>query len=124
MKDKPTNETDDLVSNEFATFLTQHRRGQAANAAGAALREALVAASDTGKKAKLTITVVISPKGEDQVEMDVDVATKLPKTPIPPSMFWVEDGQLRRVDPKQAELNFREVVNTRPMREVDKAVSE
>ena len=125
MKQNTTPPTDDIVSNEFANFLNQHRRGQAANEAGASLREAIVASLDTGKKATLTIKVVVEPKGDDQVQMTVDVATKLPKAPIPPSMFWVEDGTLKKSDPKQPELPLREVNIARPVREAEtKAANE
>lgn len=117
-------DTDNMVSNAFSQFLTKHRRGQAANEASAALQEAIIAACDTGKQATVTVTVKIDPKGSDQVQMAVDIKTKLPKQAIQPSMFWVEEGQLFTSDPKQAELPLREVTLKRPERSVERAAGE
>ncbi len=112
---KPTAQhiEEEPINNAFETFLRKHRRGQAANEASASMQEAIQAACETGKKATLTLTVKIEPKGDDQVQMSVDVGTKLPKVPISPSMFWVEDGQLHTSDPRQPELPLRELTRAR-----------
>mgnify|MGYP000541241998 CR=1 FL=1 len=107
-KDTPTEEN---PSNQFVDMLTKHRRGFALDKASTKLREALIASRDTGAKSTVTMTVTLTPGTDDQMAISIQVAAKLPDEKLPSGMFWVDDdGSLRTSDPRQKELQIREVI--------------
>lgn len=98
------------VSNAFEVMLRKHRRGLAAHEISKKLQEALQSSRETGSKASLTIVVTIKPTSDDQVMIDIQSDTKLPKMKLPGSMFWIGEGcSLHTSDPRQPELPLREV---------------
>mgnify|MGYP000170547715 CR=1 FL=1 len=99
------------TSNLFEDMLKKHRRGIAANEAGRRLSEAIEACRDTGGKAELKLTVLLKSGGDDQIVVDIQVATKLPKEKLPTGLFWLgEDNSLHTSDPKQLQLPLVSVV--------------
>lgn len=107
---KDTNPTPATPSNQFVDMLTKHRRGFALDKASTKLRQALVASRDTGAKSVVTMTVTLTPGTDDQMSIGIQVSAKLPDEKLPSGMFWVDDdGNLRTNDPRQKELDLREV---------------
>lgn len=103
------------VGNGFEVMLRRHRKGMPAHEASAALQDAIAAARATGLVAEMTLKVKIKPQNENQVVLDVQVTTKLPKMTTPPGVFWVDDNnQLCTSDPNQSEMNLRSVDDDNP----------
>jgi hypothetical protein len=111
MKGKtPTTTETAPTSNMFEDMLRKHRRGVAANEASRRLQEAIQASRDTGAASEVTLKVKLRPGTDDQMQIDIQVANKLPKEKLPSGLFWVDDeNRLHTSDPKQPELNLREV---------------
>jgi hypothetical protein len=103
--------TEPEIYNLFETMLRKQRRGLVANEVSRKLAEAIQAARECSAKASMTVSVTIKPTNDDQVMIDVQCDTKLPKEKMPPSMFWVGEGNtLHTSDPRQPELPLREVI--------------
>jgi len=111
MKGKtPTTTEPAATSNLFEDMLRKHRRGVAANKASKGLQEAIQASRDTGATSEVTLKVKLRPGSDDQMAIDIQVTTKLPQEKLPSGLFWVDDeNRLHTSDPKQPELNLREV---------------
>ena len=102
-------------SNGFEVMLRKHRKGLAAHEASAALSEAINAARITGKVAAVTVVVKIMPQNDNQVVVDIQCATKLPKAKTAPGIFWVDENNLLHDrNPDQGELNLRSVDDENP----------
>ena len=72
------------------------------------LAEATAAVIETRKAATVTITIKITPNGENSVFVDGEVKAKVPKTSMPRSIFFTDaGGNLLRNDPTQPELPFK-----------------
>jgi hypothetical protein len=116
---KPNTEEQEEVSNVFEMMLRSHRRGLIANEVSRKFQEALQASRETGAKASLTLSVIIKPSNDDQVLIDVQVDTKMPKEKLPPSTFWIGDkNTLHTSDPRQPELPLRAVREPSELRDV------
>lgn len=99
------------ISNAFEVMLRKHRRGLAAHEISRKLQEALQASRECSSKAVLTVVVTIKPTSDDQVMIDIQADTKLPKAKLPASTFWIGEGNsLHTSDPNQPELPLREVI--------------
>lgn len=110
MSKKTKPEQEEEVSNLFETMLRKQRRGLVANEVSRKLAEAIQAARETGGKASLSISVVLKPTNDDQIMVDIQCDTKLPKQKMPPAMFWIGEGNtLHTSDPRQMSLPLREV---------------
>ena len=71
------------------------------------LREAVLAVRDTGKPAKITLALTVTPNGVERVFVDADVSSKLPKLAREKTLFYVtEDGDLTEDKPRQQRLLF------------------
>ncbi len=75
-----------------------------------ALRDAVMAAMATGRKAKVTITLTVTPNPDFRVARDVafsaGVKADLPRAPIPAVRVFAdrETGELSVADPNQGKL--------------------
>ena len=66
-----------------------------------------------GQKATLTITLVISPNGENALKLMANVKASMPKRPQGEAFYWpAEDGSLTRQPPKDEDLFLRPVTAT------------
>ena len=91
---------------EFAAVLVQHRKGLEHDKASATLREAVAAVQQTGKPAKVTVSLEVKPVSNvrNAVKMTVKVGESIPEE-IESSMWFTDnDGGLHRSDPTQRPL--------------------
>jgi hypothetical protein len=73
----------------------------------------------TGKAGHLTVMLKVSPNGEDSFEIVPQVKAKVPESNRAKSIFWRDKhGSLVRTDPKQRELDLRDVNDERKVREM------
>jgi len=96
---------------KFTETLSNLRHGQAEQDLDEALTEAVQRARDTGKKATVSITVTIEPKGASgQYFLTDEVKSKLPSFAKEKTiLFGTPDGNLLRDDPHQQKLPLREL---------------
>ncbi|MCG7592430.1 hypothetical protein [Mycobacterium sp. PSTR-4-N] len=91
---------------EFASVLIQHKNGLAHDEATEALKQAVIAAEQTGKAASVTVTLTVEPiakiPGAYKIKDKVDA--KIPTEPR--SSMWFSDthGGLYKNDPNQRSL--------------------
>lgn len=82
---------------------------------GERLAEVIDAVQATSKKAKITLTLEVAPRGKlvnsDAVDVIPTVKTTLPEPEAPPVMMFIgkEPGVLTRNDPNQGTLDLRPV---------------
>lgn len=62
--------------------------------------------SQTGASGTITLTIKVSATGDNSVEVNDTIKTKLPEFPRPKSMFFVDGTDLTRKDPRQAAMSF------------------
>lgn len=95
----------------FAQWLHEQRGGLLHDELSDALAELVQDCVETGKKGTLTLKVNVAPNKDDvTLLLTDDVAIKAPKHDAKPALFFYDaDGNLLRKDPRQTELNLREV---------------
>lgn len=103
------------MSRPFIDLLREHNRG----ATSASLTEAFVAliaaCQVTQKSGALTLTVKVSPCGDEQVDVVADVSTKPPRVRARSLYFIDADGNAVRDDPRQRTLGFRDASEPPPL---------
>lgn len=91
-------------------LLSQIRGGAALEDANRMLSELAQACRETGKKGKLTLTIEVTPDKTDTtiLELQPDVAAKMPKRPYTKGLVFYDDatGTLTREDPRQLALEL------------------
>lgn len=95
----------------FGQFLHEQRNGLLHDELSEGLAAVVAQCVETGKKGALTLKVEVKPT-QDGVTLLVvdDVKLNLPKHDAKPSLFFFDDdGNLLRKDPRQTELNLREL---------------
>ncbi|WEH40760.1 hypothetical protein [Streptomyces sp. AM 2-1-1] len=112
-----TEETGERTVRPFAAFLQEQSGGQLHTELSTRLQELIEAVRETGKAGSLSLKIDIKPiAGTDGRTLTVTdtVATKVPKTERPKSIFFVtDDNNLSRSDPRQPVLTgLREVEPT------------
>lgn len=96
------------VDNNLLEVLANCHKGKTLNQASADLREVVAACMDTGKKGKLTITIDVIPRGDNQFEINPKIKSSKPQAVFGTALFFADDGNgLSRNDPNQAELPFK-----------------
>ena len=114
----PTAVSEERHARPFAEFLLAQGRGRLAAELAEKLDELTQAVHITGKAGSLTLQIQIKPldKGNTDVLTVTDkVALKLPSTPVPPQVFFVDaDLHLVQNDPQQLSLQLHEVPTERP----------
>lgn len=70
---------------------------------------------ETGKPGMVTVKFKVSNKqqGDVLIVIDETVSRASPKDDPKGAYFFAVDGELHREDPRQAKMEFREVVNTK-----------
>lgn len=115
MKTTPTAPAESTPTNMFDDMIRKHRKGVAATEASKLLLEAITATRDTGAKSEMTLKVTLKTGTDNQMLIDIQVTSKLPKAKLPSGLFWVDDdNKLHTSDPNQRELNLREVERPAP----------
>jgi len=84
------------------------------------INEVVAAVLDTRKPGKVTISLDFKATGKGTVNVDADIAAKVPTHDRPTTTFFVSnDGNtLQRRDPNQPELALAAVPDNRELREV------
>jgi hypothetical protein len=90
----------------FSDYLPQMQRGVTDLELADELQKVVLAATKTGKSGKLSITVTVTPNGEEMVYLGLDISTKCPVN-RPNTLFFVdEQGRLSRQSPRQLDIPF------------------
>ena len=111
----------------FTHVLAQLDYGQTAEDLSEKLYECIERARDTGKQAKLTLTLTVKPSGRDtgQFELKDQVKTALPAYDRGMTLlFATPEGNLQRENPRQAGLDLRSADEQRPTTDSLKEASE
>lgn len=100
-----------MSARPYADLLREHRGGLTHEELSDALRDLVIAVAEEGKAGSLTFTVKIKPMGKgDGLEISADIKSKPPaKTPGVSIFFATPDGALVREDPRQKNLELREI---------------
>lgn len=86
------------------------------------LGEVVQAVMKTGKAGSLSVSLKISANGTGSVTITDDIKVKVPEAARPKTMFFAtESGSLMRNNPRQSELQLREVPEQQNVREVNHA---
>ena len=85
------------------------REGQVMNELAQAFHDAMIAVEDHRKPADVTLSITFKPLGtkgvSDAVEVTAEVVTKLPKAPLPSTMFFRDvDGNPSRQRDRQPDF--------------------
>ncbi|MFC7869678.1 hypothetical protein ACFUS2_00760 [[Kitasatospora] papulosa] len=110
-------ETEERTVRPFAAFLQEQSGGQLHDELSTRFQELIEAVRETGKAGSISLKIDIKPiAGTDGRTLTVTdaVATKVPKTERPKSIFFVtDDANLSRTDPRQPVITgLREVEPT------------
>lgn len=101
----------------FTHTVNQLLYGATASQVSDELAECVGRAQETGKQAKLTLTLTVKPLGRDtgQYEIRDSVKATLPELDRGVTlMFGTPEGDLSRTDPRQADLNLKVLPNDKP----------
>jgi hypothetical protein len=104
-----------MTTRPFFDTAREIRRGQFLEDCADELQKAVRAVDETGKPAKLTVTLTIKPasKGQGAYVISDKVAAKLPELPVGETiMFGTPEGNLQARDPRQAEMELKAVTAT------------
>jgi hypothetical protein len=111
-------------------FLAELRRGRFAAELTEALHEATTAATDTGKKAEVTVKILIDPEkvGDfetPRIKVSDSIGLKKPRRNVTPSTFFLtDDGAPVRTDPNQETFTgLRDVSGVLTAADLDNATS-
>ena len=109
------------AGNSFVHLVNAHRRGVVGAKASDALAEAIEVARERGAMATVTVTFKLKPQNNDQIVIEADVSSKLPKEIIPSGMMYMdEDNCLHTSDPRQRKFEFKEVKKPSRIKEIPK----
>jgi hypothetical protein len=100
-----------MSARPYADLLREHRGGLTHEELSDALRDLVVAVTEENKAGSLTFTVKVKPMGKgDGLEVSADIKCKPPaKTPGVSIFFATPEGSLVREDPRQKNLELRDV---------------
>lgn len=101
------------LNKSITTIIESLRGGLPAKFASQKLEDAINAAQETGKKAKITLEIEINPHGKDNREIFISMKTTA-KLPTPtdlqePSNFFHVRGRLSKDDPESVQPGLRGV---------------
>ena len=99
------------MSRPFQDLLREHRGGLTHDELSDALHDLVAAVTDEGKAGSLTVTFKVKPMGKGEgLEVSADIKCKPPvKTPGVSIFFATPENALVREDPRQKNLDLREV---------------
>ncbi|ADE14132.1 conserved hypothetical protein [Nitrosococcus halophilus Nc 4] len=101
----------------FAYTINQLRYGAAAQELSERLNECVQGARDTGKQAKLTLTLTVKPIGQNsgQYEIREQIKAQVPELDKGMTlMFGTPEGNLQREDPRQVKMDLKSVSDNKP----------
>lgn len=115
-----------MAGNAFENLIRKHRKGIVASKASELLAEAVEVARERGAMATLTVKLKFKPQNDDQMMIEADVSSTLPKEKLPSGMMYVDDENLLHTsDPRQKEFALHEVKREAELKEAaPKAVKE
>lgn len=107
------------MARAFADVVRELSSGQVYDDLTTKLGEVVTAVLETRKQGEISIKLTVKPNGDGSVRVLSDVKQKVPEPPRGETLFFATtSGSLIRNDPRQSELNLREVVEeTRPLKE-------
>lgn len=108
--------TEELVDDPlFLDTIRNARSGRAANELGEALRDLIRQVEDTCGGGEMIVSLKFKPNGNGQVVMTDTFKVKAPSEPNGGSSIWFvdADNNLRRDDPRQPGLPFKETRTNR-----------
>lgn len=112
---------------DFLSFLSDLRRGQAIEEYRQALVDLERSVRETGKPGSLTLTLTLKPvgKGMDAFEIKDAFTAKMPIGEKGTTLLFADDaGRMSRRDPRQPQLPTMRDVNARPEDAEGAAVNE
>lgn len=119
MSQNTTKPEDAPISGAFITTLQNHRRGEVLTDLADSLREVTETVQNTGKAAKLTLSLKIRPASKGgALVLEDEIKLTLPKTETEGSIFFADsNGNLLRENPKQQKLPLRTIEGDKPENE-------
>lgn len=104
--------------NAFENLIRKHRQGLVAAKASEKLAEAIEMARERGAMSTLTVKLKFKPQNDDQMLIEADVTSTLPKETLPSGMMYVDDeNMLHTSDPRQKELDLKTVEKPAELKE-------
>lgn len=100
------------MSRSFFDQIREIRRGEFLDDCGDELQKVVAAVDETGKAAKLIITLTVKPasKGQGAVVVTDKVQAKLPEMPVGETILFVtKENSLVPNDPRQKDLELKSV---------------
>lgn len=101
----------------FVHTLNTLQYGETAEELSTELDKCIEAATDTGKQAKLTVTLTIKPTTRDgfQYEINDSIKAQIPQKDRPITLlFRTDDKNLQRENPAQKTMDLKEAGNEKP----------
>ncbi|WP_232629132.1 hypothetical protein [Methylobacterium sp. Leaf118] len=109
------------MSRPFADVLRE-LNGDAYDELTLQLGEVVQAVMQTGKAGSLNLSLKIAANGPGSVTITDEIKVKVPEAARPKTMFFAtESGSLMRNNPRQHEMNLRDVSDTSEMKEARNA---
>lgn len=107
------------MARAFADVVRELSSGQVYDDLTTKLGEVVTAVLETRKAGELGIKLSIKPNGDGSVRVIADVKQKVPEPPRGETLFFAtSSGSLVRNDPRQTELQLREIAaETKPLKE-------
>lgn len=107
------------MSRPFADVVRDLAGGKIYEDLGTQLGEIVSAVLETGKAGALSLSLSIKPNSEGSVLVTASVKQKIPEPTTGSTLFFATTtGSLLRNDPRQSEMNLRDVkVEEKPLRE-------
>jgi hypothetical protein len=97
---------------ECLASLAEIRKGALVSELDSEYQRAVQEAQKTGQKATVTLTLEVTPYGENSIYLNGAASVKLPKVKSKPTLFFVTpEGKLTRQDPGQLEITALRVVD-------------
>ena len=99
----------EIENNSFELVLRNQRKGAMMTDLSKTMQEAVLAVTEHGEAATVTVTFKISPANSDAGALSVrdEIKSKLPQPKRSNTLFYsTDDGRLVREDPNQEDLKF------------------
>lgn len=95
----------------FMDFLRAHRRGLTHDDLTDKLKELALAVMEEGRPGSMTITIALKPRAKGEgIDASVAINSKPPKEEPGSSIFFITpSGELVRDDPRQTDMELREI---------------
>lgn len=88
----------------FTRVISDVRDGQLLEQCSNEFAQLIESVQETGKSGAFTLTLKVRPNGERAVAISSAIKTSVPKPSIGEAMFFTQDGNLFRRDPRQTDI--------------------